>query len=1037
MVPLGHAMLNLNYGNRVERLADSLLERLAQPGGDPLSSDWVVVAQAAMGRWLAQRKAARDGICANVEFLYPAAAIWRLLRAARPELPLENPFRPEALTLRVLESFGTAAEVPGLEPLAKYLAGQDDLGRYRLARRLADGFDQCLVFRPDWIVSWEEGAEPHWQAVLWRLLAAPGEWHWARCWQWLRTAGEQSIAAARLPSRLSVFAVPELSPSYLDCLARFAARMDVELYQWSPSRHYWGDAASPRARRSPASADGNPLLPSLGLSLRDMLDWLLEWPAQEREDFVPAPAEDLLSRLQNSLLDYHAPPTPETVAETNLEVHVCASRRREIEVCYDRLQAMFEADPGLKAEDVAVVSPQIGVYLPYVRAIFSAIPWRVHGADAERGRGVVQSLAALLKTLSGPELDRSLLELLTYAPIRRRFGLRSGNLADVRRWAREGGFYGGGDGKFSWVQGARRLLAATLLGAPAESWPSAEHVHGSEAEPIGRLLDFLDALLRLHHEVQQIRSLVQWAQWGRGLVARCIKPIPADEGSMRAVRQGLWRISERAKLAGCERSLEFSVFRELLQAELELAAAQRAGAGPGVSFASFSARRLIPARVIYALGLNEGEFPAPRVGSDLDLIAAAPRRGDRSRRLEDRQVFLEWLGSARTRLVLSYVGTDARDGADLAASPLVVELLDHLDGHYRIDAPGRSEPTFLPSASVVTRHPVQPFSGRYGREPGLVSYADHLQITAGAGGEQPFQVRPLTAIEQGIIEAGDLVDFLRLPARHYLRRTLGIWLDIREDLLPVEPPVELDALSRYRLVERLLRDPVRTPATLRAEVDAAVAIPEGPPGTAIAAALAADVAQLRQRHRQFTGGRPEDERRVELVLGSERLHGRVDRVFPAGRVVLHAGAIRGKHLLDLWVNHLLLNLAGPTGGGADQGRTSLLIASRKEAALQPVVEPASVLADLVSVYRAGARLALPFFPDASRAFAERAQDRRRARREARKSFEPDRRRPYTEGANPYVKLAFREQDWQGERFEALAVQIWTPLLAHLEERSSV
>ena len=60
-----------------------------------------------------------------------------------------------------------------LREVRAYLAceGGDDR-RYDLAWRIADVYDRYLVYRPDWIEAWEAGGEDHWQARLWRVLAA-------------------------------------------------------------------------------------------------------------------------------------------------------------------------------------------------------------------------------------------------------------------------------------------------------------------------------------------------------------------------------------------------------------------------------------------------------------------------------------------------------------------------------------------------------------------------------------------------------------------------------------------------------------------------------------------------------------------------------------------------------------------------------------------------------------------------------------------------------------------------------------------------
>ena len=57
--------------------------------------------------------------------------------------------------------------------------------------------------------------------------------------------------------------------------------------------------------------------------------------------------------------------------------------------------------------------------------------------------------------------------------------------------------------------------------------------------------------------------------------------------------------------------------------------------------------RSIPFKVIALLGMNEGEFPKIDRNPSFDLIAQHFRKGDRSRRADDRYQFLEIILSAR------------------------------------------------------------------------------------------------------------------------------------------------------------------------------------------------------------------------------------------------------------------------------------------------------------------------------------------------------------------------------------------------------
>ncbi|MBW6495726.1 MAG: exodeoxyribonuclease V subunit gamma, partial [Burkholderiaceae bacterium] len=79
--------LSIVLDNDAERLADALAISLDDALADPFTEDVVVVPSLGVGRWLQQRLARRDGVCARVSIEFPGRFLWRLLERAVPGLP--------------------------------------------------------------------------------------------------------------------------------------------------------------------------------------------------------------------------------------------------------------------------------------------------------------------------------------------------------------------------------------------------------------------------------------------------------------------------------------------------------------------------------------------------------------------------------------------------------------------------------------------------------------------------------------------------------------------------------------------------------------------------------------------------------------------------------------------------------------------------------------------------------------------------------------------------------------------------------------
>ncbi|MCV4932385.1 exodeoxyribonuclease V subunit gamma, partial [Escherichia coli] len=72
---------------------------------------------------------------------------------------------------------------------------------------------------------------------------------------------------------------------------------------------------------------------------------------------------------------------------------------------------------------------------------------------------------------------------------------------------------------------------------------------------------------------------------------------------------------------------------------------QRFLAGP-VNICTLMPMRSIPFKVVCLLGMNDGVYPRTLPPLGFDLMSQKPQRGDRSRRDDDRYLFLEALMSA-------------------------------------------------------------------------------------------------------------------------------------------------------------------------------------------------------------------------------------------------------------------------------------------------------------------------------------------------------------------------------------------------------
>jgi exodeoxyribonuclease V gamma subunit len=243
--------------------------------------------------------------------------------------------------------------------------------------------------------------------------------------------------------------------------------------------------------------------------------------------------------------------------------------------------------------------------------------------------------------------------------------------------------------------------------------------------------------------------------------------------------------------------------------------------------------RSIPFEVVCLLGMDDGSYPRPRRPLGFDLMADDYKSGDRSRREDDRYLFLEAILSARRVLYASYTGFDVRDSSSASR---------------RCWSPTSCGTCRTASASTCATHPLQRSTrstqGDERVQPRTTCRARRAGHAERAGGAASSG-RSASRRRVADIALDDLVQFYRNPARFFLRECLDLRLDPARGEVDTREPFVLDALERYRLGDEVAAPALRgAAAEVAALVRAAGHLPHGVVGDVAFEAQIANVESL-------------------------------------------------------------------------------------------------------------------------------------------------------------------------------------------------
>ncbi len=1081
--------LNVFSSNRLENLGRALAGVLAEPLGSPFDPEIIIVQSKGMERWVSMQLATYHGICANCKFPFPNAFIENIFRNVLGNVPRDPVFAPEVMTWTIVKRLPSLIKLKPFKSLRVYL-GQEKQGLklFQLSERIADTFDQYLLFRPDMIFKWENHKEDHWQAILWRDVVKQnrGRHRAALGRAFFEALSSPGFKASDLPQRVSVFGISSLPRFHMQVLAALSKHIQVNLFLMNPCREYWGDIVSSREIRRRTSGKengsqehlhlekGNSLLSSMGTLGRDFFDLINEFQAKEFPSFEDPGQEGLLSCIQSDILNLRERGEGESTKkkisseDSSVQIHSCHSPMREIEVLHDQLLHMFEKDKNLKPKDILVMTPDIEAYAPFIQAVFDLspenqqrIPFSIADRSFKHESGIAEAFLSILDLRSSRLGALQVVTLLEVDAVRKRFGLKAEDLERIREWVRDTGIRWGIDASsrssrglppFSentWKAGFERLLMGYAMpGYEARTFGNIlpyDNVEGAEAQVLGALVEFGEKLFAYVDALGTEKTLKEWSEELTQLLDSFFIVDEVTQREIGWVRGSLQELASMQDLASFDAKVGIDVIRHYLG---KVFSAQGLGFGfmtGGVTFCAMLPMRSIPFDVVCLVGMNTDAYPRHNERPSFDLMAKNPRPGDRSRRNDDRYLFLEAIISARKTLYISYVGQSARDNTIIPPSPLVSELIDYIDqGFETAKGPVRDH--------VLVKHRLQGFSREYFTGRGkLFSYSEEKLEIAKRLLEEPSRIKPF--IEEGLSEPGeewktveidDLCRFFRNPARFLLNRRLGIFLDQSALLLEEKEPFDVKGLERYILTYKLLERRLEGESlvNLKKIIKASGSLPPGAVGETLYDNLAQGIERFVSVLENLTGSSRLEPLDVDLDLSGFRIKGLISLITKERQIQYRFARLRAGDVLKAWIYHLILNCLSVEDY---PNHTTLLCTDQdieKEAGwkawnFEPVEKSQTLLERLLAIYWEGLMRPVPLFPDTSWTYVKEKVAKERKDKEAvevaRKVWEGSGYN-WSEGEDSHYRLCFGEADPLNAHFQSLALEVFSPIVAYSEKK---
>lgn len=618
-----------------------------------------------------------------------------------------------------------------------------------------------------------------------------------------------------------------------------------------------------------AEQNSNPLLASWGKQGRDYLHLLDKFDEIESyknryakiELFVdPAGSEkkSALSLLQSAIFNLEPKVQNNELHKDDQSIELVSTygAMREVQVLHDKILNWLDTDNGsLLPGDIMVMVPDMEAFAATIHAVFGKfkrgekrfIPYSVSDASLTQSP-LVLALEQILSLDSSRVTLQDCFSMLEVPSIVKRFGLTDSAVEKLKNWLNKAGVKWGLDASHrcqwginidsqdvdqnTWKFGLNRLLLGYAMGISAENakqfvlqatTQNDQSIHGVwqnnlafsavsslDAPVMDGLLAWVEAVSQTILELQHQKTPEQWKEFLQSVIARFFTSSTDQESVLiQKLNDTAQAWLERCQEAGLSTELPAEVAREHYLSQIQEPSIHQRFFGGGVQFATLMPMRSIPFKVVAMLGMNDGQYPRQKTYTDFDLMAKNWRVGDRSRREDDRYLFLEAILAARQKLYISWQGISAQDNSVQPPSVLVAQFLEYLNLNFK-------------SGYKEVTHPLQPFSSVYfDKHTHYITYDTDWQLPIQSvdnkkGNEKESKKLNDTTQLPTELDIEQLAQYLKQPVEAFFRQRLGVYFEKLKEQNETDEPFSLNKLEQYNLANKLSQANVNS--SLNAEV---------------------------------------------------------------------------------------------------------------------------------------------------------------------------------------------------------------------------
>ncbi len=527
---------------------------------------------------------------------------------------------------------------------------------------------------------------------------------------------------------------------------------------------------------------------------------------------------DVLNTLKRLFMTKKRP--EERIEEDDsLQIFSATSRENEVFAIYNSILYNMEVDKDLLFDDILVIVPDIKNYRTILTDIFGKnpyhshpeikknvkIPFQIYEKNVFKDSNFNKIISDFFDLIENNFSKFNLLKIIENPLLMKKFNIEENELVIFRKWIEELGAFDEDD--YFLISKMEHSLKRLKFGMIMEKKSPVENFvyenilpyydSYSDIKKTDTFISITERLYELFKSSSEEKTLSQWIDFIKDFINEFIDTEDFVEENQLKIfyMRNLNLLLELEMLIQNKFKFEEIKFH-FLNLMSDIIDKKGSGLFNGVCVSSFLPMRAIPFKIIYILGMNEGDFPSPEDKSTLNLRNIKILYNDISKRRLDNFLFLEAIFSAEKKVYISYIGYDPVEDCELFPSSTLYNLIEILNKD------------ILKKNYEIKKLPKSPISDKLLNKVDLftnIYFTPYRILSYKRGSELPVEKTLSETFKDKEVNIRSLAEFIQNPIEEMIKKKTGVYEpDITTEFITTRK-IDLQTYLKVKMLNMALK----------------------------------------------------------------------------------------------------------------------------------------------------------------------------------------------------------------------------------------